>query len=125
MIPLKTNRRVLIWFCVHPPAEETSKQKRLAYAVFTIFTLTINLLSTAADAAYFYRFMSIDLEDSLMALLQLFGNATMAYVIVAMFVLRHKIHTIFNNLSQIYEACTRNHLVESANEIICNSFFLD
>lgn len=105
MIPLKTNSDVLTWYCVHRPAETASKWNRLAYTLFACFAFAINVSSAAADAIYFGRFALIDLEDSLMALMQLFGNASMAYVIAMMFGLKYKIQKIFDNLTSIYETC--------------------
>lgn len=103
MVPLKANRRVLAWFCVYPPEENASKWKKRAYISFAVYAVAINLITCASDAAFFFKFVSIDLEKALMALLQLFGNATMAYQITITFVLREKIVASIKSLITIYD----------------------
>lgn len=100
MLPLKTSRHVLTWFCVYPPDESCNKWK---YVAFTAIALTIHLCSTTSDGIVFVAYISTDLEKSLMGLLQLFGNASMAYSIVTMLILQHKINHIFKSLTEIYE----------------------
>lgn len=103
MIPLRTNRRVLTWFCVYPPEENATKWQKRAYIAFAVYALTLNSVSCVSDAAFFFKFVSTDLEKSLMALLQLFGNATMVYALSITFLLRKKFVAIIESLTTIYE----------------------
>lgn len=103
MVPLKANRRVLAWFCVYPPEENASKWKKRAYISFAVYAVAINLITCASDAAFFFKFVSVDLKRALMALLQLSGNANMAYQITISFLLRAKIVTFIESLTTIYE----------------------
>lgn len=105
MTPLKTIRRVLTWFCVCPPEKSDRKSKKCAYVAFTVFALTVHVCSVASDAIFFCEFVSTDVENALMALLQLFGSSTMAYSIVIMFFLRHQINALFETLSEIHNLC--------------------
>lgn len=103
MKPLKMNRCVLTWFCVYPPESNATKLKKLSYIAFAVLTFAINIMSSVSDAAYFYKSLPINLEESLLALMQLIANATMVYVIVITFLLRQKIVAIIESLTTIYE----------------------
>lgn len=103
MRPLETNRYILTWFSIYPPAKNTSKWKRWMYISFTVFDLIILLLSIAAASAFFRKFVSTDLEASLMALMDLVGCLTMSYVIMVTFYQRQEFLIIFDGLTKIYD----------------------
>lgn len=98
MRPPKTTRRVLNWFCVHLPEENTHKWKKRAYIAFAASASAINWMSSVSDAIYFSRSLSIDSEKSLLALMQGIANGTMVYVIVIEHLLRKKIVAIIESL---------------------------
>lgn len=61
------------------------------------------MLSSASDAVYFSKYVSIDLAKSLLAVMQLIASGTMAYQISITFLLREKILAIMESLTTIYE----------------------
>lgn len=104
IIPLKTNRLVLTWFCVYPPEQNTNKWKKLAYAIFALSLLVDSFLISFSSIASILAYISTDFEESLFALMQLFAGSVMIYVVVITFFLRHKIVAICDSLTRIYEA---------------------
>lgn len=104
MIPLETNRWVLTWLCVFPPERHTSKWKRLAHVAFSLTVFFINAGSFFGSLAFFLKYMSVDLEQCIFALVQMIGEVNMSYISIITFLLRDKIKAIYDNLSRIYRA---------------------
>lgn len=105
MIPLKTNRRVLQWFCVYPANESDSLWIRFAYICFALFMLAINIIVIVVSITFFIRFASTNLEEALFTVIQLAGIVTMTYVMIITFFQRFKIIGIFKSLENIYKIC--------------------
>lgn len=103
MIPLKTNRHVLTWLCVFPPEEGTTKKKRIAHVVFSLTIFGINAGSFFVSLAYFMKYMSIDLEQSIFAIVQMLGEVNMTYISVITFILRDEVSATYKSLSKIYK----------------------
>lgn len=105
MKPLVTNRRMLTWLCLYPNEETSTNRKKIARIVFSVANFIFVLSFFASSVAYLVEFVSIDLRHSLYALLQIFGGATVLYILVIAFHLRHKFPALRENLSQIYQEC--------------------
>lgn len=101
--PLETNRRVLIWLCMFLPDETASKREKLTYIVFTVCGVCTILSMLAASVTFFVKFVSIDLEESLYALVKISAYLCLTYMMIVVFILRHKISDIFEKLSTIYD----------------------
>lgn len=103
MIPLATNRRVLAWLCVYYDDEQIEKPEQLMqYRAFALFIFGMNVVGFAVSVAYFVKFVSIDFNDSLFALLQAFGGGNMIYISGITYMSRQKICNIFKTISTIY-----------------------
>lgn len=105
MEPLKTTRLVLTWLCVYPADESTSRWKKLAYLMCYLSVLLGNIGNLAAGAAYFIKYLLIDLEKALFAFSQMGALITSAYIIVTLLYLRHRIEVVFDGLAKIYAEC--------------------
>lgn len=102
--PLTTNARVLTWICICPVEANTSKKRKLTYIIFT-FTLFLTVLTTFISSYVFFKEnFSNDIEKSFYALLQLIVYLGLTYVILSIFLSRHKITAFLKTLSDIYEA---------------------
>lgn len=104
VIPLKTNRWILTWLCVFPPEKNTSKWKKLAHIAFSLTVFIINAGSFFGSLAFFLKYMSVDLEQCIFALVQMIGEVNMSYVSIITFIQRDKIKAIYDDLSRIYRA---------------------
>lgn len=113
MMPLKTNRRVLMWLCVWPSSQVISIWKKIGYIIFALsvfgfavypITLDIGLLMMSLHTG--------DLETSFQAIYQMSVSANIAYACtyacILIFVLRNKINDIFEELIKIYDARKRS-----------------
>lgn len=106
MIPLPTNRRVLTWCCVYQnDDDQTDKYEKLLRRAFALSVFGMSMIGFVVSAAYFVKFVSIDFEESLFALLQMCGECNMVYISIIVFMLRHKISGIFKTISAIYDEC--------------------
>ena len=106
MIPLETNRRILTWFCVYQRENvQMEERERLMHRAFALFIFAMNSIGFIVSVAYFVKFVTIDFEEALFALLQLCGEGNMMYINVITFMLRRKITDIFNAISAIYAEC--------------------
>lgn len=104
MEPLATNRRYLIWLRACPPDESTSRWQKLAHFAFSAIVLLGILSIIAACLTYCWKFVSIDLGRSVFAFMVAVVHFSVVYMaLVGMILLRHKIGTIFDNLSAIYK----------------------
>lgn len=98
-------QQVLSWLCILPPEDSTSVRKQRAFKVFT-FAVVAHLASGSIGGVIFIRkFALIDFENSLFSFCICLGCACMVYVAIVAYILRSKILTIFENLSEFYDTC--------------------
>lgn len=102
MTPLVTNKRVLVWLNLCSPDDETVEWKRIGFAFVGFIVLISTLSDMLASVAFMLKYISINLEESLYALFQIFGFGSITYAIIVTFFQRHKIREIFQGLSEIY-----------------------
>lgn len=103
-----TSQKMLTWICVYPADETVSKFKRATYAFAYAFILISNLCVLASSVAFFLKYVSVDLEQSLYAVFQITAYGSMTYLIIVSFLLRSKIPLVFDDLAKIYEASMFN-----------------
>lgn len=104
MKPLELNQRALTWLFMCSPPKRTLWWKKLLYFTFFCFVFVTNFLVLVAASTFALKSFSINLEEFLYAFFQISALAGIVYVMLAAFLLRHKISTIFEQLSDIYEA---------------------
>ena len=105
MEPLSTNRRCLIWICIHPADESASRRQKIAHSLFATMVLVTLLSGCAAGIAFCWKFVSIDLGKTFFSFMCVAAEFSALYMaLVGMFLMRHKIGTIFENLLKIYKA---------------------
>lgn len=103
MEPLATNRQCLIWLCVCPADERTSRWQKLAHIAFALTTLTGIICGFVSCSAFVWKFISIDVGRTMYAFTFMAGELAVIYMTLAGIVLlRHKISTVFENLGTIY-----------------------
>lgn len=107
MKPLATNEQALIWLRAYTAPKQIAKWKKTANTMFALFALMSGLAALSASAAFFVRFVSTDLADSLNAAFQMSASFPMSYTIVATFFLRHRTTAFFSHLAEIYETCEK------------------
>lgn len=101
MNPLKTSQRVLAWLCICPFDESANKRTKIIIFALSIFAA--NLCSVAASVAFFFTFVSINLEESLYSILQIAAYFYVTYAMIMTFISRRKFNTIFEKLSKIFD----------------------
>lgn len=105
MIPLATNRRILLWMSVYQSEEEISWQDRCAHCSFTALINFGNFISILFSLAFIIENVATDFEESLFAVLQIFAPVSVLYITIILLILRNEITEIFKTISIIHETC--------------------
>lgn len=105
MMPLKTNRRWLMWLCVWPPSQEIDTWKKIGYIIFALNVFGFALIPVILDIHLLMISLCTGaLETSFQAIYQMSVSAIAAYACVLIFILRAKINDIFEKLIEIYDS---------------------
>lgn len=83
MRPLKMNRRILAWLGAYSLDETAGTCKKFAYALFTFIIFLVSVCALSSSLIFFARNASVNLEDSLYALFQIFAVSTQNNVILS------------------------------------------
>lgn len=108
--PLITGQKVLTWFCVYPIGNKTENRK-LFYFLFSFLFLISLICAVAMSAVFFFRYISVDLEECLHSLFQIAAGMSGCYMIIVAFFMRFKFKRMFENLEKIYEESKRIFLI--------------
>lgn len=103
MKPLETTHRCLIWLCMCPPNETSSRCQKISYTVFGTIVLVAIISAFVSNVVFCMQFISIDLERSMFAVMFVAAQFGIIYMaLVAIILKREKINTIFKDLTIIY-----------------------
>lgn len=109
MKPLQTNKRMLIWLCMCSPSSKDSNVLTKVYHIaFALTVFIFNLWVVVAHLAYFRKFRSTHLDDSLFALTNATAFSVVMYSMIYAFFTRRQTRRIFKNLWKMYSARTYN-----------------
>lgn len=100
--PLVTNRLVMTWISLHPPKENTSTLKKLAYVAIAIVILTTVIVYILAGLVFVWKFKSIDLRKCLLVFTIAVYATDLLIGIMVMYFSRYKTKAMFDHLSEIY-----------------------
>lgn len=103
MKPLITNQRILIWMCAYPTKRTDDIFQRLSHILFSIFVFLTNISCFTASIAYFLKYATSDLNETLYATIQIAASFPMITVSLMIFFLRNKFKALFENLNKIYD----------------------
>lgn len=105
MRPLSTTKQILIWLCMYPAHESSSRWRKTAYCAFGLAIFCINLFTLFAHLAFFIKFVSSDVYGSFFAFMAMDAVTGMCYTMMIAFIMRHQIQNIFERLAKIYKDC--------------------
>lgn len=88
-----------------PLDEDASKWKRIAFSLSAFAIFTNQFFAVTSSVFFILRFISVNREETLYALLQVAGVTYVIYALIVAFILRQKINRIFIKLSEIYDEC--------------------
>lgn len=106
MKPLETTHRCLIWLCMCPADKSSNQWQKISYTIFGAAALIAIISGFISNVIFCIRFISIDLERSMFAIMFVaaqFGVIYMALVVILL--MRPKIDRVFKNLAIIYGKC--------------------
>lgn len=98
---LKTTKLVMIWLSMIPANYSEKIPKRKAYFVVTLIALSEAICVALSSFVFVWKFLSIDLESSLISCISLFGGMNIFFICVTSFCMRQKLCAIFEKLSTI------------------------
>lgn len=100
MEALKTNRRILTWFCVYPADKNVSQLQKFVFAVYTVSVSVANISGLIAGIAFLIS--TDDVEKRLSVVVQIVALANMSYSAIVSYFVRHKITAMIDILIEIY-----------------------
>lgn len=104
MKPLEMIIRMLTWLSVYPPDKNTSKSRKIEYICVAVVIMTVLIFGFIGFAAFFCKYVSTDMEMALMAVMTICTSVGTSYTLAISFLTRSKMKSIFENLSEIYDA---------------------
>lgn len=104
------NQRVLIWLCAYPTEGLDEKHENCSHIAFTSLAFTVFMGFLFASIAYFMKFSTIDLNETLYATIQITAALPMMKALVIMIFKRRQFKALFESLSNFYDAseCAAN-----------------
>lgn len=106
MKPLATGQRVLTWLCLLPPEENTRKWEKLSHVALVIVMIAADIAAFLSSLIYVKKFQSVNMADTSIALTTLIAAIPLTNSTIVTSILRHKIPSIFEKLSDVYEKST-------------------
>lgn len=106
MEPLIKTKHTLIWLHMYPTDDEnddkTSNKRKMFSRIIIGVLFIVALLAMIAALTFSLKLVSVDLQQSLLAVIPAVSAFNAAYEISAGLLLRSKIKRIFTKLSKIY-----------------------
>lgn len=102
MEPLVTNKKVLVLLCVCPPDKSMSIGNRAICVIFALVVFILNASVVQVHFSYFLTFLSINLAESLYALMYGIAFCAPVYGMISTLFVRNEFGGIFKQLSAIY-----------------------
>lgn len=104
MQPLATTRKLMMWLCMCPVDETTTRRQRIAYIAHTLAILIICVISITTGLAYCIKFISIDFDGAVFGFMAGIAEFGIIYVLIAAVQMRYQIELIFTGLLRIYKS---------------------
>lgn len=101
---LSTNKMVMTWIGMLPPDSSANNKQRIAYFLIGLVALAVTGGCMSGQAAYFLKYMHIDLRKSLFSLIGVIGLGGALYVGISGIILRYEMAKIYEQLSDIYDS---------------------
>lgn len=105
MKPLATTQQILTWICILPADKNISTWSKRGYIALVLALILADFTVFVSSLMYVFKFISIDVLETSIGLYQVAASIIMANAIIVAFLFRHKIPSIFEKLSEIYETC--------------------
>lgn len=101
--PLKVNRKLLIWICLHPADSSTSLLWRCVYGLFAFLVFMLNLAAAIATLFFLLENRSANMKDDIyaFAITICYFAANVAMLLEYSF--RNSIIAAFDQLAEIYD----------------------
>lgn len=97
-----TNKKVLVLLCMCPPDKTISVANKIVCTVFALIIFILNAMVVEVHLSFFLKFLSIDLAESLYALMYAIAFFAPVYGMISTLFVREQFGGIFKELSVIY-----------------------
>lgn len=105
MKPIERIREIFTWLCLKSFDETITFGWKALYTLCGSTVFLSNVYALITSVGFFLKFLSVDVEECLFTLFQIFGYLGVIYATVAIFLQRDKITKIFQTLTDIYKQC--------------------
>lgn len=100
---LALNHQVFVLLWIFPSPDNKSILFKIRNIIFGLMALISVMTPFVTSIAYVFKYVSVDLENSLYALFQIAGYGCQIYLIIIGFILWSKFSRMFPILQQIYD----------------------
>lgn len=104
MQPLATTRRIMIWHSMCPAHKSTTPRYKWIYIAHALTILILNVIGFISSLTYCLKFVSIDFNSATFAFMLTNAEFGAIYFMISGILMRHRIGSIFTNLSAIYKS---------------------
>lgn len=103
MRPLETHQRIISWLGAHSLGDSAGFCETLPYYAFTFAICLMCLCALTSSFIFFGQNVTVNLEDSLYALFQIFAYLSAFDLIIVTPFLRRRFRAIFETLSEFHK----------------------
>lgn len=100
---LALNRYIFVLLWILPTPENTSTRIKLRNIIFSITNLILLIIGVISSACFAIRYVKINLEESLYALMEITSCGCQTYSMIFGFILSSKFAKMFPKLQKIYD----------------------
>lgn len=104
MIPCKTIRFWMTWFCVLPTDDSCPIWRKGLNVAFTISIYLFNIIATMTSFLYFLAYLDTDLQNALYSIYPVIAFVSTTYGAAIFHVYRRETVVLFEHLDEIYRA---------------------
>lgn len=122
MKPLVSIHQMLTRLCVYPTGDETSISTKFTYVFFAITNITFIVSVLLATGSYAWKYLSIDLQEFLSALIHVFFCSDILYTLAVLYLARQTVKIIFGLLSDIYNTSISHTLFRISHVLFGTKF---
>lgn len=108
---LETHKQVLVFVGRRPSTaldESESNFKRIVFVALPFFGLICVTCYATSTAIFILQLISVSLEETVSAFLQVAGSIYLIYAIIVALFIRRKLNRIFTKLTELYKKCECN-----------------
>lgn len=95
---------MMTWLSMCPTNDPTDPQQKRISIAHTLAVLILNVTYSAASLTYCLKMFSVDFDGAVYGFVAAIAEFGVLYFMIAAFLMRHLVDSIFTSLSEIYKS---------------------